>query len=276
MVTLRSASSRCWRAVISRRIRATRRLSQIAGGSTTSEISESRQDSATIATAVATVVVRFEAIEVAVEVTTDCMPPMSLVIRDWTSPVRVRVKKPTDCRWRWANTSVRSPCMTCWPTLVLTQVWTTPSTDVTPATATIPAASTTSRRRSCWGRAVSMMARSRNGDARPTIDDAMMIATTPATDQRWGANRRAIRRSETSPAWRFSSAVGLSGVRNRPPRPVFMDVVDAKCPPVVVESSCVRRSSCLRRSSRVRPSSRLPSVERSRDPRSGIAEVTSS
>ena len=82
MVTLRSASSRCWSAVISRRIRATLRLSQIAGGSTTSEIRASRQESATIATAVATVVVRFEAIEVAVEVTTDCMPPMSLVIRD--------------------------------------------------------------------------------------------------------------------------------------------------------------------------------------------------
>ena len=46
-----------------------------------------------MATAVATAVVRLEAIEVAVEVTTDCMPPMSLVIRDCTSPVRVRVKK---------------------------------------------------------------------------------------------------------------------------------------------------------------------------------------
>ena len=113
MVTLRSASSRCWSAVISRRIRATRRLSQIAGGRTTSEISASRHDRATIATAVATVVVRFEAIDVAVEVTTDCMPPMSLVIRDCTSPVRVRVKKPTDWRCRWAKTSVRSPCMTC-------------------------------------------------------------------------------------------------------------------------------------------------------------------
>ena len=108
MVTLRSASSRCRCAVISRRIRATRRVSQIAGGSTTSEISESRQDSATIATAVATAVVRFEAIEVAVEVTTDCMPPMSLVMRDCTSPVRVRVKKAIDWRCRWAKTSVRS------------------------------------------------------------------------------------------------------------------------------------------------------------------------
>ena len=51
-----------------------------------------------------------------------------------------------------------------------------------------------------------------------------MMATTTMTDQRYGANSRAIRRSETSLAWRFSSAVGLSGVRNRPPRPVFMGV----------------------------------------------------
>src|SRR3954471_13550497 len=71
MVTLRSASSRWRAAVIARRIRATRRVSQIAGGSTTREISDSCQDSATIATAVATAVVRLAAIDVAVEVTTD-------------------------------------------------------------------------------------------------------------------------------------------------------------------------------------------------------------
>ena len=131
--------------MISRRIRATRRVSQIAGGSTTSEISDSRQDSATIATTVATAVVRFDAIEVAVEVTTDCMPPMSLVIRDCTSPVRVRVKNASDWRCRWAKTSVRSRCMTCWPTRVLIQVWTTPSAAVTAATATMPPASQASR-----------------------------------------------------------------------------------------------------------------------------------
>ena len=139
MVTLRSASSRCWAEVISRRIRATRRLSQIAGGITTSEIRASRHERTAIATAVATVVVRFEAIEVAVEVTTLCMPPMSLVIRDCTSPVRVRVKNAIDCRCRCAKTSVRSPCMTRWPIWVLIQVWKTPRTDVTAATATMPA-----------------------------------------------------------------------------------------------------------------------------------------
>src|SRR5216683_7494768 len=70
----------------------------MAGGMTTSEMRESRQDSATMATAVAIAVVRLDAIEVAVEVTTDSMPPMSLVMRDWSSPLRVRVKKATDCR----------------------------------------------------------------------------------------------------------------------------------------------------------------------------------
>ena len=137
-VTLRSASSRCWAAVIARRMRATRRVSQIDGGSTSRDTSVSCQLSASIATNVATAVVRFEATDVAVEVTTDCMPPMSLVIRDCTSPVRVRVKKATDWRCRCANTSVRSRCMTCWPTVVEIQVWTTPSAEVTPATATMP------------------------------------------------------------------------------------------------------------------------------------------
>ena len=91
-----------------------------------------------MATAVATAVVRFDAMDVAVEVTTDSMPPMSLVMRDCTSPVRVRVKNAIDWRCRWVKTSVRSRCMTCWPTLVEIQVWMTPKADVTAATATMP------------------------------------------------------------------------------------------------------------------------------------------
>ena len=50
--------------------------------------------------AVATAVVRLDAIDVAVDVTTASMPPMSLVIRDCTSPVRVRVKNAIDWRCR--------------------------------------------------------------------------------------------------------------------------------------------------------------------------------
>ena len=46
-------------------------------------------------------VVTFETIEVAVVVTTVWTPPMSLAMRDWTSPVRVRVKNASDSRWRW-------------------------------------------------------------------------------------------------------------------------------------------------------------------------------
>ena len=160
-----------------------------------------------MATAVATAVVRLDAMEVAVDVTTGSMPPMSLVMRDCTSPVRVRVKKAIDWRCRWAKTSVRSRCMTCWPTLVLIQVWTTPKAEVTAATATMPITSQTSSSRSCCGSAVSMTARSRNGDAMATTDDATMIAVTTASEHWWGVKSRPMRRSDTSRAWAFSAAV---------------------------------------------------------------------
>ena len=151
---------------------------------TTSEMRESCQDRATIATAVATAVVRLAAMEVAVEVTTDSMPPMSLVMRDWTSPVRVRVKNAIDCRCRWPKTLVRSPCMTCWPTFVLIQVWITPRAEVMAATATMPITSQASSCTFLAGRAVSMTARSRNGEASPTMEEATMMAVTTASCQR--------------------------------------------------------------------------------------------
>ena len=47
-----------------------------------------------------TTVVRFETSAVAVVVTVACMPPMSLAMRDCTSPVRVLVKKASDMRCR--------------------------------------------------------------------------------------------------------------------------------------------------------------------------------
>ncbi len=94
---------RPWRwAVIRLRSEPTRRVSQTKKGSRTREKSASRQSSRTIATTVATTVVTFETMEVAVLVTTFCTPPMSFAMRDWTSPVRVRVKKASErrCRWR--------------------------------------------------------------------------------------------------------------------------------------------------------------------------------
>ena len=56
---------------------------------------------ASIAIALATTTVVFDTSEVAVLVTIACMPPMSLAMRDCTSPVRVLVKKASDMRWRW-------------------------------------------------------------------------------------------------------------------------------------------------------------------------------
>ena len=53
-----------------------------------------------MATTLAITVVTFATIEVAVDVTTSCTPPMSFARRDCTSPVRVLVKKASDSRCR--------------------------------------------------------------------------------------------------------------------------------------------------------------------------------
>ncbi len=78
----------------------TRRLIHTKAGSRSSETIVRRQSRAIIATIVATTLVTLETREVAVEVTVACMPPMSLAMRDCTSPVRVRVKKASDMRCR--------------------------------------------------------------------------------------------------------------------------------------------------------------------------------
>ena len=96
-----SASVPCRREVIARRSRPTRRVSQTKNGTSAKEISASRQSSSAIATVVAITVVAFWAIVAAVLVATLSMPPMSLAIRDCTSPARVRVKKASESRCRW-------------------------------------------------------------------------------------------------------------------------------------------------------------------------------
>ena len=79
---------------------------------------------------VATTVVTFDAIEVAVFVTTFWTPPMSFEMRDCTSPVRVRVKNASESRWRWRKTAARRSCITRWPTWFESSVWITPSAPV--------------------------------------------------------------------------------------------------------------------------------------------------
>ncbi|CAM5463921.1 hypothetical protein SFUMM280S_10948 [Streptomyces fumanus] len=90
----------CRSVVIFLRSLPTRRLIQTKTGSSRSETTVSRQSRASIATMVAITLVALETSEVAVEVTVACIPPMSLAIRDCTSPVRVRVKKASDMRCR--------------------------------------------------------------------------------------------------------------------------------------------------------------------------------
>ncbi len=53
-----------------------------------------------MATSVLRRVTTLESNDVAVSVTTDWIPPTSLVSLDWISPVRVPVKKRSDMPWR--------------------------------------------------------------------------------------------------------------------------------------------------------------------------------
>src|SRR4051812_1700845 len=118
-----SAIADCRVADSSRRRSPTLRYTQTKIGSTAKLNSARRQSSANMAIVTAITVVTLDVMEVAVEVTTVCTPPMSLAMRDWTSPVLVRVKNARLSRWRCRYTAERRSCMTCWPTLFDRYVW---------------------------------------------------------------------------------------------------------------------------------------------------------
>ena len=141
-----SASVSCVVFAIRRRSLPTRRVRNAKIGISANANSASCQLRASMPIIVATTVVTFEAIDVAVFVTTFWTPPMSFEIRDCTSPVRVRVKNASESRWRWRKTAARRSCITRWPTWFESSVWTTPRMPVTTAIAIIPAALTESTR----------------------------------------------------------------------------------------------------------------------------------
>ncbi len=93
-----SAIVSCFVVVIRFRSFPTRRVRTTNSGTRASPNTARRQSRRNIATTAARTVVTLETIEVAVEVTTVCTPPMSFAMRDCTSPVRVRVKNASDNR----------------------------------------------------------------------------------------------------------------------------------------------------------------------------------
>ena len=111
-----SASDSCVVFAIRRRSLPTRRVSTAKIGISANAKSASCQLRKSMPIIVATTVVRLDAMFVAVFVTTLCTPPMSLLMRDCTSPVRVRVKNASERRCRWRNTAARRSCITRWPT----------------------------------------------------------------------------------------------------------------------------------------------------------------
>jgi hypothetical protein len=95
-----SASEPCLVDAISRRTRPILRVIRTKIGSSAKAATARRQSRKTNAMAVASTVVTFDAIDVAVVVTTVSTPPMSFAMRLCTSPVRVRVKKASERRCR--------------------------------------------------------------------------------------------------------------------------------------------------------------------------------
>ena len=95
-----SASEPCFVDAISRRTRPILRVIRTKIGSSAKAATARRQSRKISAMAVASTVVTFDAIDVAVVVTTVSTPPMSFAMRLWTSPVRVRVKKASERRCR--------------------------------------------------------------------------------------------------------------------------------------------------------------------------------
>ena len=95
-----SASDSCVDFAIFRRSLPTRRVSTANSGMSANANKDSSQLSSSMPIMVAITVVTLCVMLVAVFVTTFWTPPMSLLIRDCTSPVRVRVKNASDRRCR--------------------------------------------------------------------------------------------------------------------------------------------------------------------------------
>src|SRR5919197_95379 len=128
-------------------------------------------------------------------------------IRYCTSPVRVRVKKASDRRWRWRKTAARRSCITRWPTWFERSVWKTPRAPVAIAIAMIPPALKESAVVSF--RAIASRTRlSRNAGRTPSPADATIRTRTALSRSLYGANSRPIRRELTR---RTAGSTGRSG-----------------------------------------------------------------
>ena len=202
-----SASVSCVVFAIRRRSLPTRRVSSTKTGISANANSASFQLRTSMPIMVATTIVTFEAIEVAVFVTTFCTPPMSFEILDCTSPVRVRVKKASDSCCRCRKTAARRSCITRWPTWLESSVWTTPSAPVTIAIAIIPPAANESALVSfTW--IASRTRLSRKAGTTPSPAETTISSRTPPSLSRYGEKSGPIRRMF---ARRTAGSAGRSG-----------------------------------------------------------------
>ena len=189
-----SASVSCVDFAIRRRSLPTRRVSSTKTGISANANSASCQVRKIMPIIVASTVVTFETIEVAVLVTTFCTPPMSFEMRDCTSPVRVRVKNASERRCRCRKTAARRSCITRWPTWFESSVCQTPRSPVTIAMAIIPAASTDRRVVSLALDRLQHAAQQERRQRRRAPAERRISPRTTERRRRYGRKRPAMRR----------------------------------------------------------------------------------
>ena len=122
VIALISALDCCACAVTFRRTAPARYVYQTNSGVIASESTVSCQEITVMAMTVLSSVTTLDSSDVAVSVTTDWIPPTSLVRRDWISPVRVPVKKRSDIPCRCAYSRLRRSSITRWPTRLVRYV----------------------------------------------------------------------------------------------------------------------------------------------------------
>ena len=202
-----SASDSCVDFAIRRRSFPTRRVRNANSGISANAKSASCQLRMSMPIIVATTVVRLDVMLVAVFVTTFWTPPMSLLMRDCTSPVRVRVKKASERRCRWRKTAARRSCITRCPTWFESSVWITPRMPATIAITIIAAALRETPRVSCASIATRTF-RSRNAGSTPRPALTTISPSSSESRCQYGLKSCPIRRMF---ARRTSGSAGRSG-----------------------------------------------------------------
>jgi len=168
---------------------------------------------------------------------------MSLAIRDWTSPVRVRVKNASDIRWRWRYTAARRSCMTRCPIEFEMYVCHTLNAAFAIAIAIIASTSHVSSVVLCSKIPSSSVSLSRNGWSIPSPAENTISPITAASRQRYGLNSRRIRPRSRSRLGSISGGGFLLSLLPRRTRRTPWPAADTRASPKLIHDDARKPAS---------------------------------